>query len=84
MTGVSVKPRELELKAADFNAYLEEDGIPDVLEARRRNNELGKPARERYSKHVKAVFQVGDARTDVFGAVLGYPAEIVPSRTRPR
>lgn len=78
LTGVSVKPRELDLKADAFNAYLEEDGITDVLEARRQNNELGKPARERYSKHVKALFQVGDARTETFGAVLGYPAEIVP------
>ncbi|MBI4419822.1 MAG: DUF4198 domain-containing protein [Gemmatimonadetes bacterium] len=78
VTGVSLRPRELELAAADFNAYLAEDGIPDILEARRRDNELTKPARERYSKHVKAVFQVGGARSGEFGAVLGYPAEIVP------
>jgi hypothetical protein len=78
VVGVSTRPRELALRAEDFNAYLEEDGIPDVLEARRRDSELGKGARERYSKHVKAVFQVGEARSDGFGAVLGYPAEIVP------
>lgn len=78
VVGVSVKPRELELAADAFNAYLEEDGIGDVLEARRRNNELGKGAKERYSKHVKAVFQVGEARSDGFSVVLGYPAEIVP------
>ena len=76
--GVSVSPRELALAADAFNAYLKEDGLPDILEARRAANELGKGARERYSKHVKAVFQVGDARTLDYAFVLGYPAEIVP------
>lgn len=78
VVGASTRPREIQLAAQDFNAYLEEDGLPDVLEARRRNNELGLGARERYSKHVRAVLQVGDTRTPGFSAALGYPAEIVP------
>ncbi len=78
VAGASTRPRELDLSAEEFNGYLEEDGIPDVLAARRAAGELGKGARERYSKHVKAVFQVGDARSDGFNTVLGYPAEIVP------
>src|SRR5690242_1071130 len=78
VVSVSTRTREIELRAEDFNAYLEEDGIPDVLEARRRDNELGKAARERYSKHVKAVLQVGERRSNHFNTVLGYPAEIVP------
>jgi len=78
VAGASTRPRELELTAEQFNSYLKEDGLPDVLEARARDNELGRGARERYSKHVKAVFQVGEARTEWFGVVLGYPAEIVP------
>lgn len=78
VVGASTRPRELELTAEQFNSYLKEDGLPDVLEARRQDNELGRGARERYSKHVKAVFQVGEARTEGFGVVLGYPAEIVP------
>ena len=76
--GASVRPRELKLEAKDFNAYLASDGVPDVLETRRRNDELGTPARERYSKHVKAVVQVGDRRTDGFATALGYPAELIP------
>jgi hypothetical protein len=78
VAGVSTRARQIELQADDFNAYLEEDGLPDVLEARRRDGELGKGARERYSKHVKAVFQVGQTRSQDFSVVLGYPAEIVP------
>lgn len=78
VVGASTLPRSLALSAEDFNRYLESDGIPDVLEARRRDEELGEPARERYSKHVKAILQVGDQRSGPFNAVLGYPAELTP------
>ncbi len=78
VVGASILPRELSLSADDFNQYLEHDAIPDVLDERRRTGELDQPARERYSKHVKAVFQVGEERSDGFATPLGYPAEIVP------
>src|SRR6267143_1898103 len=78
VVGASTKPRLISLAAKDFNAYLEEDGIPDVLSARRRAGQLHRPARERYHKHVKALLQVGDARTDDYQTILGYPAELVP------
>ena len=76
--GASVRPNGIKLTGSQFNDYLKEDGILDVLEARTKADELEKPARERYSKHVKAVFQVGEARSGGFNTVLGYPAEIVP------
>ena len=80
VVGASLTPRQIALTAVQFNEYLEHDGIPDVLNARRVAGELSKDARERYHKHVKAILQVGENRTDAFGAVLGYPAEIVPLR----
>ena len=80
LVGISTKPREIALKAADFNSYLNEDGLPDVLAARKKNNELGKDARERYSKHVRAVFQVGDKLSDDYKRVLNYPVEIIPQQ----
>lgn len=76
--GASTLPREITLEAKDFNAYLEEDGIPDVLAARRRDGELEARATERYSKHVKALVQAGARRSGEFNRVLGYPAELVP------
>lgn len=76
--GASLSPRQIALSGEDFNTYLKEDGIPDVLNARTRSGELGKAVRERYHKHVKAVLQVGEKRTSAFTTVLGYPAEIVP------
>lgn len=76
--GVSTRARTFELSAKDFNNYLETDGVPDVLAARRRAGELNKPARERYSKHVKALVLVGSSLSDAYATTLGYPAEIVP------
>ena len=76
--GVSTRPNAIALEAKDFNLYLRDDGIPDVLEARCRDDELEKPARERYAKHVKALIQVGEARSEHFATELGYPAELVP------
>ena len=35
---------------------------------------------EKYSKHVKAVFQVGNKKTDGFKQRFEYPIEIVPQR----
>jgi uncharacterized GH25 family protein len=76
--GVSTLPRDLALAAADFNEYLAHDGIPDVLAQREEDDELDKDVVEQYSKHVKAVFQVGEARTGGLDRVLGHPAELVP------
>jgi uncharacterized GH25 family protein len=78
LVGASTAPREITLAAKDFNAYLADDGIPDVLAARKRDGELAKKATERYSKHVKALLQAGDTRSGGFDTILGYPAELVP------
>ena len=78
VAGLSTMPREIDLKAKDFNEYLTEDGIPDTLAERKRKKELNKNVRERYSKHVKTIFQVGDKQSDNYKIALGYPVEIVP------
>ncbi|MFN8582276.1 MAG: DUF4198 domain-containing protein [Gemmatimonadaceae bacterium] len=78
--GASTLPRELKLPAKDFNAYLKDEGLGDMLARREREGDLDKPSNERYHKHVKAIFQVGDQRTDDYAVTLGYPAEIVPAR----
>lgn len=80
LVGISTKPREIALKAADFNEYLKHDGIPDILAARKKNNKLGKDVRERYSKHVRAVFQVGHKHSDDYKKWLNYPVELIPQQ----
>jgi hypothetical protein len=80
LAGVSTKPREIDLKAAEFNDYLQHDGIPDILAQRKKNDELNKNVRERYSKHVRAIFQVGDKLSDDYKRQLNYPAEVIPQQ----
>ncbi len=75
--GVSTKPSVITLTAEDFDSYLRHDGIEDTLKARVAEPSA-KSVRERYSKHVKTIIQVGDAPSADIGQVLGYPAEIVP------
>jgi uncharacterized GH25 family protein len=76
--GISTKARMIELTAEEFNDYLEHDGVIDVLEQRRKAGTLDRPAKERYSKHVKTILQVGKTATDSYAQQLGYPLEIVP------
>lgn len=76
--GASLRPRLITMKGPAFNDYLKEDGLPDILAARKAKGELAKPSTERYAKHVKALVQVGETRTASYATVLGYPAELVP------
>lgn len=78
VAGVSTKARNIELTADKFNSYLEHDGILDILKQRTDNNSLDQDAVESYQKHVKAIYQVGDIKTDDWKTVLGYPIEFVP------
>lgn len=80
VVGLATMKREIELAGKDFNEYLAEDGIPDMLAERRTRKELDKKANERYSKYVKIIFQAGDARTDNFKTLLGYAVELVPQQ----
>lgn len=80
LAGLSIKPSQITLKGAEFNAYLEEEGLGQVLEARKKSGEGDRTATERYAKHVKAIFQAGAAGGTAWSTVLGYPAEIVPTR----
>jgi hypothetical protein len=76
--GLSTRPSEITLAGKEFTEYLREEGIRDVLGARAEAGSSADSAHERYSKHVKAVFQVGAEHTAGFATPLGYPAELVP------
>lgn len=78
VAGVSTLPRNISMEAAAFNRYLKHDGVIDMLEWREKNNALDQNAVEKYAKHVKTIFQVGDTRTDDWQAELGYPIEFIP------
>jgi uncharacterized GH25 family protein len=76
--GLSTLDRTIRLEAKDFKEYLAAEGSPAILSQRKRTGEDTSPARERYSKHVKAMLQVGTTRSSTYATVLGYAAELVP------
>lgn len=78
VAGVSTKPRNIELTAEDFNRYLEHDGVLEMLEQRTNDSLLDQDAIESYQKHIKAIYQVGNIKTDDWKMVMGYPIEFVP------
>lgn len=78
VAGLSTYARNLEMDAKAFNDYLAHDGVTDMLEWRKANGALEQAANEKYSKHVKTIFQVGDKKTDDWNVNLGYPIEFIP------
>jgi uncharacterized GH25 family protein len=74
--GVSTHSNVITMSPEDFIEYLEHEGLLDTLQTFRRENELTE-VRERYSKHVRTVVQVGDRKTDDYSKQLGYPVEIL-------
>lgn len=73
--GVAAHPDYIALPAEVFANYLDHEGMTDALEAFKATNKLG-TIRERYTKHAKAIFQVGTPLTDDFKQLLDYKAEI--------
>lgn len=78
VVGVSTKAKNIALPAKEFNSYLEHDGVLDMLEQRTKDGLLDQDAVERYEKHIKAIYQVGDIKTKDWSTVLDYPLEFVP------
>lgn len=78
VVGLATRPSLIEMDARDFNQYLREEGVPDELARRRRAGELARDAKEQYSKHAKALVQVGTVRSGDFAGILGHPVEFVP------
>ncbi|OZV68481.1 DUF4198 domain-containing protein [Winogradskyella aurantia] len=78
VAGLSTASRDIVLKADDFNAYLKSDGVLEVLENRKKTNTLNDDAVEKYAKHVKTIFQVGDKLSNDWSVNLGYPLEFMP------
>jgi uncharacterized GH25 family protein len=74
--GVSTHSNMITMSPEDFITYLKHDGVLDTLAAFEKENELIS-VRERYSKHVRTIVQVGEKRTIDYKKQLGYPVEIV-------
>lgn len=78
VAGISTLPRILEMESEAFNDYLEHEGLENTISERKQMGTTDQGAKERYSKHVKALLQVGEETSIDFMKPLGYPVEFVP------
>ena len=68
----------IKIEPAKFEDYLREDGIEYISAERAKLGETDKEGRERYSRFIKSLLQVGDKRDDTYKKVLGLKLEITP------
>lgn len=78
VAGISTLPKILEMDGKAFGEYLEHEGLENTILERKQMKITDNTAKERYSKHVKALLQVGDVTSLDFMKPLGYPVEFVP------
>jgi uncharacterized GH25 family protein len=79
LAGLAAIPDYIALPAEMFADYLKHEGMTDAYAAFKAENKLG-TIRERYTKHAKAVFQVGKPLTDDYKTPLGYKVEVFVER----
>ena len=70
----------IEMEAKAFNDYLKEDGLDNILDERKKLNQLDRPSKEFYSRYAKLMLQVGAKIDDTFRKNLGLRYEIVPDQ----
>lgn len=70
--------RLIELKPEDFTEYLTAEGLDHILKLRKERGEETKPGRERYSRFVKTLVQVGNETSDSYKSIVGQTIELVP------
>jgi uncharacterized GH25 family protein len=67
------------MKAQAFTEYLREEGLENVIEARRRAGEAEADGRERYSRYAKVVLRTGAGNASHVTRPTGLKSELVPS-----
>jgi len=72
------KPSKIELDAEKFNAYLQEDGLDEILEYRKKNNQENSVGREIYERCAKLLLKVGERSDKNFSRNTNLPLEILP------
>ena len=73
-------PKFLSMRADSFLLYLKEDGLDNVILARKQHNDSQKRSREYYQRCVKTLIQVGDKSDSTFATNTGMPLEIIPAQ----
>ncbi|MGB7069782.1 MAG: DUF4198 domain-containing protein [Pyrinomonadaceae bacterium] len=68
----------ISLEPKEFDQYLREDGMEYIIAEREKRGESGKPGRERYSRFLKTLVQVGDKTDSTYKKRTGLKLEIIP------
>ncbi|MEO8072769.1 MAG: DUF4198 domain-containing protein [Acidobacteriota bacterium] len=68
----------IKLEPQKFEDYLREDGMEYIIAEREKLGEREKEGRERYSRYIKSLLQVGDKRDNTYKKKLGMKLEIMP------
>ncbi|HWA34718.1 MAG TPA: DUF4198 domain-containing protein, partial [Cyclobacteriaceae bacterium] len=79
MLGLESNAASIELDGEKFNAYLKEDGLDNILDARTKANELAKPAKEFYKRFAKLFVQSGKKLDETYRRRMQFRYEIVPA-----
>jgi len=68
----------IKLEPQKFEDYLREDGMEYISAERAKLGETAKEGRERYSRFIKSLLQVGDQRDKTYKKPVGLKLEITP------
>lgn len=74
------KPSFIQLNSKQFNLYLEEDGLDNIIEWRKKNGQDTVGAKEFYSRYAKLLVQSGSSLDDSWKKVVGHRLEIIPNQ----
>ena len=75
---IDTEPFTITLPADQFEAYLREEGLEQVVARRGAEGSTGRPGRERYRRHAKTLLRVGGQTDASARAPTGQVLEIVP------
>jgi uncharacterized GH25 family protein len=70
----------LELEPDKFLAYLEEDGLSEIIKLRQERKETDKKGRELYQRCAKTLLQVGKKTDEIHKTKVGHTLEIIPEQ----
>jgi Domain of unknown function (DUF4198) len=68
----------IEIPATEFNPYVESQGYRDVIAFRKHRGQENAPGKEKYTRFLKAIVQVGDQLTEQYAQTLDQQFEMVP------
>lgn len=75
---LATKPSTRSVSGEEFDDYLKDNGLDEVLSQRKRENKLGSEAQESLKFFSKLLFQNGKTIDDTYAKSIGHPVEIIP------